>query len=308
MRLDNRFEQELRLSEAVRRVRAGAGGQSAVDLAGALARLEGVDRDPSLTALLIEARAAATPGAMASAGRAIDLDQLVEDGREAHDARSRRRWLDRAVDLAAVRPWLEARRGEQADTALAMCAAIVLAEPRSWAGVLGHVADGVGLPPFWSDVHDEAALFAVLDARAGEARADRVSAALARARAEAPDLLEAAEDALADLGQRSALRLPRAGEERLAAADGRALELATMLAGRWVYVEEGGRAHVRFEAPEAEAPLVVAVELLEGDAAVPLVVGDVPYVFALPPRAGALTLRLRVGFDSRTLRIGRTDP
>jgi len=263
---------------------------------------------PELVAEAASARAEHAAELASFAGLTFDLDQLLDDGRHlpADDAVGERdSWLRDLLVLATVAPWLSPPRRRQAQWALEKAHAMVEADAEAFLDASALVFDRRQLEAP-EGLGDEArALLSLLadlplvvafERTAARPSAQRVDAALRRLD---PSLLDAAADALADHAERTAVRLPSSQERlALAAADESHAALVHMEAGPWVLIRHRGALRLRFEGDEAD----VAVVVLEGAETGPLV-PSAARTFPLPLATEGLTLRLRVGPDSRVVHI-----
>lgn len=263
---------------------------------------------PELLAEAVGARAEHAAELGKIAGLAIDLDQLLDDGRHlpADDvANERDSWLRDLLLLATVAPWLSTARRRQVGWALAKARAMVEADAELFldASVLvsdrrAHEApEGLGEEAReFLRVLGNLPLLVAFDRSPERAGVDRLAASLRRVD---PAMLDAANDALADHGERGRIRLPSANERRaLAAADEAHATLVRMEGGRWVLIRHRGSLRLQFEGAERD----VAVWVLEGAEAGALS-ADESGRYLLPASDEGLTLRLRVGPDSRVLHI-----
>lgn len=281
-----------------------------------LARLEAYSAEdlsavpglPELIAEAVSARAEHAAELGKVAGTAFDLDRLLDDGRHLPPddvANERDSWLRDVLALATVAPWLSPARRRQAEWALEKARAMVEADAEAFLDSAVLVSDrraleaperlGVEARELLRVLGDLPLLVA-FDRAPAQANASRVDAALQRLD---PALLDAAADALADHDDRGRIRLPSAGERQaLAAADEAHTTLVRMEGGRWVLVRHRGSLHLHYEGQEGD----VAVSVVEGAE-----IGDLPVDdtgrYPLPASDEGLTLRLRVGPDSRVVRI-----
>ncbi len=273
---------------------------------------------PGLIELVAEAGVASAEHADALArvaGLTIDLDQLLHTGRhlpEADDSsHARDAWLRDVLMLATVTPRLTAARRQSARWALEKANAMVEAHAERFLDASALVWDRRTLEApeaLGEDARRFLAVLAELPLRVAFDRSfsrvdpRRVAAALQRVDRQ---LLAVAEDALADHDARGELRLPGVTERSaLAAADITYLTLVRMEAGSWVMSRQRGRVTLGFERvgpPHDEDP-DVGVGILDGPwaGAVPM---DEHGAFTLPISDESLRLRLRVGPDSRVLRL-----
>lgn len=283
-----------------------------------LARLEGYPREElkavgELPALIAEAQSArAEHGAElgAAAGQALDLERFLEVGRHLDDTDTpgqRDGWLRDLLLLATVIRWLPRHRQMVARGAILKARAIVEAEPEAFLGS-SVLADDRRLLEQPSALGAEARevlamlddlpLLVVFDRAPAAPSVSRVNEALQAAGAA---LVEHAEDALDNRERRLRVRLPStAGGERMAAAGEAAIVLLAMETGRWVFVQRGGLACLRFE--PAGDPDDVGVDLIEGGEPRALMAGP-NHEFVLLTPTGELVVRLRVGPDSRVLTL-----
>lgn len=242
------------------------------------------------------------------AGYTFDLDRLLHDGRHlpiGDDGGERDGWLRDVLILATVTPWLSPARRRQAQWALEKANAMVEAEAEAFLDASVLVSDRRTLEAP-AGLGEEARAFleilgdlplAVCFQRA-PSRPDtrRVKAALEHV---APAWIDAADDALADHVGRGEIRLPGPGEPlALAAANTASAVLLRMEAGAWVVSKWGGDLRLSFEGDERD----IGVEVV-GGATPGVLAPESGWTFLLPRTPRALDLRLRVGPDSRLLRI-----
>jgi hypothetical protein len=291
-------------------------GHDVVTFLDRLARLETYPAEelaivPGLLALVSEAASARKEhGAELGevAGHAFDLDQLLDIGRHlpAEDlAAERDAWLRDVLVLATVAPWLSAPRHRQVAWALEKSRAMVEADAEAFLDASVLVSDRRALEAP-NGLGDEArALLQVLadlplivafERAPARTSVRRVDSVLGRID---PALVDAVDDALADHDHRQAIRLPSTSERQaLAAADDAHGTLVRMEGGRWVLIRHRGSLRLRFEGEEAD----LGVWIVEGAEPVDLP-ADEGGGYLLPASDEGLTLRLRVGPDSRIVRI-----
>jgi hypothetical protein len=306
------------LTEAMTALAAGTQGSDAVLFLERLARLEGYPPEElagpgDLRGLIAEARAARGEHAAElgeAAGRAVNVERFLEIGRNlppADRAGERDSWLRDLLLLATITPWLGRGRQLVVKGALAKARAIVDAEPEAFLGAAVVAEDRRALEqpsalgPEAREILallEDLPLLVVFD-RTPEAQSEaRVNAAL---RAAGADMVDQAEDALDNRNRRPFVRLPStAGGERMAAAGEAAIVLLAVETGRWVFLQRGGLARLRFES--VGDPEDVGVDLIEGGEPRALVPGSAGE-FVLPTLPGELVVRLRVGPDSRVLTL-----
>ncbi|MBL8615644.1 MAG: hypothetical protein JNM72_08575 [Deltaproteobacteria bacterium] len=291
-------------------------GPDAVRFLDLLARLEAYPTDelsqveglPALVAEAASARAEHAAELGKVAGNSFDLERLVDGGRHlpTDDITNQiDSWLRDVLVLATLTPWLSPARRRQAEWALGYAHAIIESRAEVFldASVLGADRRALEAPEQLGvdarallRVLDELPLVVAFDRAMPQGQVHRLNAVLQRL---PPALLDAADDALVDHEERGRIRLPSAHERQaLAAADEVHATLLRMEGGRWVLVRHRGSLRLHFEGEETD----VSVGVLDG--AEP---GDLSAVaahaFALPDSAEGLTLRLRVGPDSRVVRI-----
>jgi hypothetical protein len=285
-----------------------------------LARLEtfpqdDLDETEGLVDLVRRAQAARQQGASeiaAVASRGLDLEQFLDTGRRLRasaDTGERDGWLRDLLLVATVLPWLSAPRAWLARAVIEKAEALVESDPEGFLAASRLAEDRLaneyceGLSTEARGVISllqELPLLVLFDRQAGEADASRVEAAL---RAAGEDAVEAAEDAVLDCEGRSAFRLPSSGNElRLAAQSDVGIALCRMEAGVWVVALRAGQAFLRWSPASGEED--VGVEILQGEGAL---TRDPDGGFALPSTDAALVLRLRVGPDSRVVRLDPED-
>jgi hypothetical protein len=309
------------LTAAMDALGASTRGGDVVVFLDRLARLEGYTAEelagvPALAALVEEAQAARTEHAAElgrAAGRALDLDQLLHKGRHlpADDVGAERdTWLRDVLLVATVAPWLSPARQKQASWALDKAFAMVEADADAFLdasvlvqdrrdlespGVLGNEARA------FLQILADLPLLVAFDRAPVSADAAGVKHALAPL---PRPLRDVADDALTDHAARAALQLPAAATlHALAAADQSEGVLLRMEAGAWVLSQHRGSLTLRFEGAEdlrAAGELAVLVLDGAGTSALPL---DDKGDFPLPHSDAGLTLRLRVGPDSRVVHL-----
>lgn len=281
-----------------------------------LARLEAYPADelaavPGLTEFVAEAESArAEHGADLGkvAGFAFDLDQLLDAGRHlpADDGASERdSWLRDVLVLATVAPWLSPPRQRQVAWALEKARAMVEADAEAFLDASVLVSDRrqlespdglAGEARAFLRVLGDLPLLVAFDRAPSRTSVRRVDAALGRID---PALVEVVDDALTDHEHRRTIRLPSASERQaLAAADDSHTTLVRMEGGRWVLVRHRGALRLQFEGPETDH----GVSILEGADTVELP-ADEAGGYPLPAPDDGLSLRLRVGPDTRVVRI-----
>jgi hypothetical protein len=263
---------------------------------------------PELVAEAVSARAEHAAELGKVAGVAFDLDRLLDDGRHLPPddvANERDSWLRDVLVLATVAPWLSPARRRQAEWALEKVRAMVEADAEVFLDASVLVSDRQALEaPERLGVEarqllrvlGDLPLLVAFDRAPAQANPSRVDAAL---RTVEPTLLDAAADALADHHDRGRIRLPAAVERQaLAAADEAHTTLVRMEGGRWVLVRHRGSLRLHFEGEDRD----LGVSVVEGAEPGNLSVDD-DGAYPLPASAEGLTLRLRVGPDSRVVRI-----
>jgi hypothetical protein len=267
-----------------------------------------------LTELVADAKAARAEHAGELgrvAGLAFDFDGLLDAGRRlpTNDVGSERdSWLRDVLVLTTVAPWLSQARRRQAKWTLEKAIAMVEAHAEAFldASVLESDRRALEAPDGLSDEAQEflrvladLPLVVAFDRAPERPSAGRVEAALRRVD---PARIDAADDALADHDGRGKIRLLGRSEQlALAAADTTSAVLIRMEAGAWVLLKRGGDLHLVFEGDEID----VAV-LVEGGADVGALSPLSGRTFLLPRAPDGLDLRLRVGPDSRLVRIARS--
>lgn len=304
------------LTAAMDALGSGTRGTDVVVFLDRLARLEAYPARelavvPGLTDLVAEARSARTEHATELgrvASLAFDLDQLLDDGRHlpADDIGAERdAWLRDVLVLATVALWLSPVRRRQVQWMLEKANAMIEADAEAFLDASVLVSDRRALEAP-EGLGEEARAFLnllgdlslVVSFGRTQARpnANRVEAALRRIDR---SVLAAADDALLDHHDRPAIGLPGA-EERLAlaAADTSIATLVRMEGGVWVVTRHRGELRLSFEGDEADIAVII-----EGGAAVGAVPPDRAGGFSLPYSDEGLDLRLRVGPDSRSVRL-----
>lgn len=243
------------------------------------------------------------------AGWAIDLETLLDVGRHLPstnlDAGERFTWLNAVLRLATILPWLPPSRQMLARGALERARAQVVGEPAAFLAASALASDRwqlehpEGLCPEAAAVLallDEVALLAAVDADSGRADASRVKAALDAAGRHA---VEAAEDAIAD-HEEGPVRLPSGGL-RLAAGQESTVSLIHMEGGDWLMTTLASQSWlVCSRAPGSEDE--PSVDVVDGPCAGSLSV-DAKGRFPLPSGAAGAWLRVRIGPDSRRVRL-----
>lgn len=242
------------------------------------------------------------------AGLAFDLDRLLDDGRHLppDDVTCERdSWLRDVLVLATVAPWLSPARRRQVEWALEKARSMVEADAEAFLDSSVLVSDRRALEaPERLGVEAQELLrvlgnlplHVAFDRAPARANPSRVDAALRRLD---PALVDAAADALADHGDRGRIRLPSTDERQaLAAADEAHTTFVRMESGRWVLIRHRGALRVHFDGEETD----LGVSVVEG-AELRDLMADKAGRYLLPASAEGLTLHLRVGPDSRVLRI-----
>lgn len=303
------------LATVMDRLALGTAPGSALLFLDLVARLEGWPEEEleagGLRALVSEAAAARTEHATELgklAGWAFDLDDLLERGRHLparpDDVGERYGWLAAWLRVATVFPWLTPARQRLTTPALDMAQAMIEADP------LGFLEASALATDRWQLEHpeslgerarallralDEVPSLAVLDAHAS-AMPDGVIPALAELD---PFEFEAAEDALRDHAAGPAT-FP-SPELRLAAAQERPVPLVRMQAGDWLISQLGGEAWLMLDIT-GEIEGGASAEIVRAHGVERLALDPLRKV-RLPDSAEGYWIRLRVGPDSRMLRL-----
>lgn len=266
---------------------------------------------PGLPGLVADARAARAEHAVdlgRAAGLAFDLDQLLDDGRHlpADNAGSEKDlWLRDVLVLATVTPWLSPARQQQALWTLEKAGAMVEADAEGFLDASVLVSDrrtfeapaGLGAEArAFLELLSDLPLVVAWDRAPAQRSSRRVDAALQRSdrRSRA-----AADDAITDHERRGSTRLPAPAQlHALAAADASDATLVEMEGGTWAVSHHRGLVRLTFEGAEVD----VGVVIVAGPSTGPLT-PDEKGAFVLPVTDEALTIRLRVGSDSRVVRL-----
>jgi hypothetical protein len=263
---------------------------------------------PELVAEAVSARSEHAEELGKIAGYAFDLDHLLDVGRHlpADDAGSERdSWLRDVLVLATVAPWLSSARRAQAKWALEKANAMIEADAEAFLDASVLVSDRriLEAPDSLGDeareflrVLADLPLVVAFDRAPARASMSRVDAVLRRVDRHTR---AAADDALADHEERDSPRLPSRSEaQALAAADESHATLVQMEGGAWTISRHRGRLRLSFEGTETDLGVVV----LDGPSA-GSVAADHMRAFHLPFSDEGLTIRLRVGPDSRVIRL-----
>lgn len=304
------------LASSMEALGTGTRGPDVIVFLDRLARLEAYPAEeltavPDLAELVAEAVRARAEHAVdlgKVAGFAFDLDRLLDDGRHLPPddvANERDSWLRDALVLATLAPWLSPARRRQAEWTLEKARAIIEADAESFLDSSVLVSDrraleaperlGVEARKLLRVLGDLPLLVA-FDGVPAQSNASRVDAAL---RNLDPAVLAAADDALADHDGRGRFQLPSAGERQaLTATDEVHTTLVRMEGGRWVLVRRPGSLQLYFEGEEMDLGVSVVEGAELGD-----LLADAARRYLLPASDEGLTLRLRVGPDSRVVRI-----